>query len=186
MSKLLLLPWILRRCLPGITALVRRGAVGASLALVLLAAPDEVCWAQRGVPGGRAPVSSPPRIVHPVGPHAGRHGDRGVDVDWQSVALVGGAVLGGGLVLVFALWYWLKRTVAYVRITQTPPGEAPEEIRRAWVGIDLPLRRGASWPRPQQSLGVLTGRAPEVVTGFLVDGNQAIAALASHAPDAAD
>jgi hypothetical protein len=121
-----------------------------------------------------------------VGPHPSHHGGGGVDVDWFSVALVGGAAVGGVVVLVFVLYYWLNRTVAYVRITQTPPGEAPEEIRRAWVGIDLPLRRGASWPRPQQSLGVLTGRAPEVMTGFLVDGNKAIDALASHAPEAAD
>ena len=183
MSRPLLLPWIIRRARLAITALIPRGARVASLALAMLAVSDEVCRAQRGVPGGRSPSPPPVRPVHPVGPH--HSGQGGGDIDWATTALVGAGVLGGGLTLFVGLYYWLNRTVGYVRIVQPPPGEAPEEIRRAWVGLDLPLQRGASEPRQQQSLGVLSGRAPEVGTGFLVSGNKAITALASHAPEAA-
>ena len=45
----------------------------------------------------------------------------------------------------------------FIRIIATPPGEAPEEIRRAWVGVRIPLplfhRRAKGW----RSAGVLTG-----------------------------
>ncbi len=49
----------------------------------------------------------------------------------------------------------MKRT--FIRIIATPPGEAPEEIRRAWVGVRIPLplfnRNAKDW----RSAGVLTG-----------------------------
>lgn len=45
--------------------------------------------------------------------------------------------------------------MATVRITSVPPGEAPFEIREAWVGLVLPLKR----KNPQRYLGsgVLSG-----------------------------
>jgi len=27
----------------------------------------------------------------------------------------------------------------YIRIVAVPPGEAPEEVRKAWVGVRIPL-----------------------------------------------
>lgn len=45
-----------------------------------------------------------------------------------------------------------------VRIVATPPGEAPEDVRGAWVGLVLPLyrhRRGK--PRRIYTAGVLSG-----------------------------
>ena len=44
-----------------------------------------------------------------------------------------------------------------VRIVNVPPGEAPEAVRRAWVGLVLPLAPGETRPRSVPSFGVLTG-----------------------------
>jgi len=46
------------------------------------------------------------------------------------------------------------RKACRIRIIDTPPGEAPEEIRRAWIGIELD-----SWSGRKQNrgFGVLTG-----------------------------
>jgi hypothetical protein len=83
-----------------------------------------------------------------------------------------------------------RRTVAHLRITRTPPGEAPEEIRQTWVGVELPLRRQEMNPSLYPTVGVLSGRSPcerasECGFGYGVDGRAAVKALASHSPEAA-
>ena len=85
-----------------------------------------------------------------------------------------------------------------IRIISTPPGEAPEEIRKAWVGLVLPLARF----RPRRKTwgaGVLTG--PKTQLGFLAAvasgrlkrqivyvavGRIAVDTLATHSPGAAE
>jgi hypothetical protein len=44
-----------------------------------------------------------------------------------------------------------------IRIVAVPSGEAPEEVRRAWVGLVLPLAFGEFGPRSIPVYGVLTG-----------------------------
>src|SRR5947199_83534 len=44
-----------------------------------------------------------------------------------------------------------------IRIIDVPPGEAPEWVRRAWVGLVLPLAPGEYGPRVLAAAGVLTG-----------------------------
>jgi hypothetical protein len=44
-----------------------------------------------------------------------------------------------------------------IRIVAVPPGEAPEAIRRAWVGLILPLAPGEIGARAIPGFGVLTG-----------------------------
>jgi hypothetical protein len=44
-----------------------------------------------------------------------------------------------------------------VRITSIPPGEAPEEVRRAWIGLELPLVNASGGPLTVHAAGVLTG-----------------------------
>lgn len=44
-----------------------------------------------------------------------------------------------------------------VRIVKVPPGEAPEKVRRAWVGLVLPLADGHSGPVQVFTRGVLSG-----------------------------
>jgi len=47
------------------------------------------------------------------------------------------------------------KRMASIRITSTPPGEAPVSIREAWVGLELPLLRDK--PLRYLGSGVLTG-----------------------------
>ncbi len=86
-----------------------------------------------------------------------------------------------------------------VRITRTPPGEAPEHIRQAWVGLVLPVHERYEGPQTKLGvgvltgprtwlgvlLGILTGRAKRA-TGYVVDAKTSLELLATHAPDAAD
>jgi hypothetical protein len=96
-----------------------------------------------------------------------------------------GAIVVAVVGLVFGIRAWKNRAVAHLRILRVPPGEAPEEIRRAWVGIELPLRRGETQPNPLWSVGVLSQQGPATLTGYAVEGRAAVAALAREAPEAA-
>src|SRR5262245_44234252 len=88
--------------------------------------------------------------------------------------------------------------VMEIRIIGTPDGEAPEEVRRAWIGLVLPVAPGFEkrrfaftsgvLSRPQSLAGWLwalfTGRFKER-HGYVVDASVAVEKLAAHAPDAA-
>ena len=86
----------------------------------------------------------------------------------------------------------------FIRIVATPPGEAPREVREAWVGLDLPLAAGETGPRLVPASGVLSG--PRTLLGklfarltgqtrqewgYVVDAPQALMLLAAAAPWAA-
>jgi hypothetical protein len=85
-----------------------------------------------------------------------------------------------------------------VRIVGVPPGEAPEWVRRCWVGLTLPLATGEMGPRTLRMWGVLS--APRTLVGslwrlltrqytweygYVVDAARAIQILAHVAPEAA-
>lgn len=84
-----------------------------------------------------------------------------------------------------------------VRVIATPPGEAPEHIRQAWVGLELPLAAGHETAQRFRTVGVLSG--PKTILGrllsaftarpsepgFLVNAPLAFAELEAHAPEAA-
>lgn len=63
-----------------------------------------------------------------------------------------------------------------VRIVSTPPGDAPEEVRRAWIGVVLEGEAFRSKPGWHVG-GVLTGQEVENPSGFIVPVRDAIAAL---------
>ena|SRR6266571_253243 len=45
-----------------------------------------------------------------------------------------------------------------VRVVACPPGEAPEAVRRAWIGLELPLASGKrSRPGAFYAAGVISG-----------------------------
>ncbi len=86
----------------------------------------------------------------------------------------------------------------FIRIIATPPGEAPEDIRKAWIGVRIPLplfhRRAKRW----RSAGVLTGPRSFVARlsalfsgrferrqGYAVSVLEAISALDAANPAAA-
>jgi hypothetical protein len=90
------------------------------------------------------------------------------------------------------LWDYLTgqgvfRKPGGVRILATPPGEAPEHIRKAWVGLVLPLAEPGL--RIAQTRGVLSSRRLEepskVKQGYVVDARGALAVLAESDPAAA-
>jgi hypothetical protein len=62
------------------------------------------------------------------------------------------------------------RTVGTFRVVAPPPGEEPEELRQAWVGLELPLRKHQS---------------ESVDEGYRVVGSEAVKLLAAHNPTAA-
>jgi hypothetical protein len=85
-----------------------------------------------------------------------------------------------------------------VRIVEVPPGEAPEWIRKQWVGIVLPLADGEEGARSVRTWNVLT--RPKTLPaclwrlltgkynrtyGFVVDVARALAILRDQAPEAA-
>ena len=89
--------------------------------------------------------------------------------------------------------------MASIRIIKVPAGEAPAEIRRAWVGLVLPLPEGKFGQRRKWAThGVLSGPKTllkqileilqakrQIVDGYFVVGLVAVDILAQHAPAAA-
>jgi len=91
-----------------------------------------------------------------------------------------------------------KEVIVFVRIIATPPGEAPEEVRQAWLGLELPLAAGETGPRTLPVGGVLTGshtflgKLLKLLTGqrrfahgYVINAPQALVLLAEKAPSAA-
>jgi hypothetical protein len=85
-----------------------------------------------------------------------------------------------------------------IRIIATPAGEAPEAIRRAWVGLVLPLHEKFDRPVTHPLFGVLTGpktllsmffknlfTTPARRDSYMVTAQVAIELLAKHNPTAA-
>lgn len=85
-----------------------------------------------------------------------------------------------------------------IRIIGVPPGEAPEAVRKAWVGLELPLAAGETTARSARTVGVISGAKSRLdhvthgvedtaVTrrGYVVDAHGALEVLALHEPDAA-
>jgi hypothetical protein len=150
-------------------------------------------WAQFRVPIPRVPVvPRPVPVPHhiPVHPHVPLHGgNRGDDAksdgfsagEWAAVAgLVGGGAALAGYAF-YPAWRRRRRRTLQVRIIATPPGEAPEAVRRAWIGLQLPLAPGESnTPRVLPLAGVLSGQEGEPVVGYVVEGKAAVAALEFH------
>ena len=87
----------------------------------------------------------------------------------------------------------------HIRIKSIPPGEAPEHIRQAWVGLVIPVPPRVTERRnflgfgvlsgPKNRLGallaLLLGRAKRKA-GYLVSSKMALDLLAARSPEAAD
>ena len=85
-----------------------------------------------------------------------------------------------------------------VKIVNVPRGEAPEEVRRAWVGMELPLAHGRpglsaglvfgvkSGPKGfWATVGKLLGGQARAATGYVIDADVAFVELAAQRPEAA-
>jgi hypothetical protein len=103
---------------------------------------------------------------------------------WVIGFVIAAAGIGGGAYLVYVLRrQWARRAI--IRITALPPGEAPEAVRRAWVGLELPVIVGQTQAAKGITLGVLSRRSVDAPPGYAVEGRRALAALESASPEAA-
>ncbi len=71
-----------------------------------------------------------------------------------------------------------------IKIIAVPAGEAPEEIRREWVGLEIPLPPGKRGLVVGQSSGIASARK-DAFRGYVVDTETAVSLLAERAPAAA-
>jgi hypothetical protein len=165
-------------------------AVFAILIWAVVAGPS---WAQPGIPF-RPRIPFHPHIPfphpvpgYPIQPGTGqdntRRGSEDTNDTVVGIFILLGIVAVGLAILGFAAWN--NPVVASLRILRTPPGEAPEKIRRAWVGVDLPLRRRERESGSYQTVGVLSHQDTQMIAGYAVDGREAVKALGSHSPEAA-
>jgi hypothetical protein len=104
---------------------------------------------------------------------------------WIVVAGVGLALLLGIAVVMRNAGSARRFGRGRIRIVAMPPGDAPEHIRRAWVGLELPLANGQSGPSRQPAQGILSGQDEGPCSGYAVDGREGVALLAAKAPEAA-
>lgn len=51
----------------------------------------------------------------------------------------------------------MRQDLANIRVVATPPGEAPDDVREAWIGMVLPLVPGHLRPIRMPQFGVVTG-----------------------------
>jgi hypothetical protein len=85
-----------------------------------------------------------------------------------------------------------------IRIISTPSGEAPESVRRAWVGLVLPVPRAWAGRRNLRTVGVLSGPKgffgsflarlggqTKREAGCVVAADKAVEILSQNAPEAA-
>jgi hypothetical protein len=153
---------------------------------LLLAATSRPCWGQFVRPPPvitpRPPVLVPVHVPH--GPNqGGKDSDNGVS-GWVLGGVAGLAGIGGCGYLIHR---WRKRSVrrAVIRITAPPPGELPEFVRRAWVGLELPLIAGQIRAEALTAQQVLSRQEVNALPGYAVDGRTAVAILASANPEVA-
>ncbi len=151
-------------------------------AAVLLAAVGQPCWGQFI----RPPVVVPRVPVHvPFHPHfPGIHQGPGAQDDTWIWAACGLAALFGVGWLIHSRRKQ-SRPSAAIRIIAAPPGEAPEFVRQAWVGLALPVVAGQSEAANLTAQQVLSGRSVGAPLSYAVDGPAAIAILNAASPKAA-
>jgi hypothetical protein len=99
--------------------------------------------------------------------------------------VIAAVVIFGLLVVAIAVAVSRRAGRVRVCIVDVPPGEAPDYIRRAWVGLELPLAPGQTGPVALATMGVVSGRQDGVMVGYVVLGSEAVKLLAARDPDTA-
>jgi hypothetical protein len=74
---------------------------------------------------------------------------------------------------------------ARIRIKAMPPGEPPEWVRSAWVGLELPLIAGQVRPEGGTVHQAVSFREVSLTGGYAVDGKTAVKILQSANTEAA-
>ena len=86
-----------------------------------------------------------------------------------------------------------------IRIKSVPPGEAPESIRQAWIGLEIPVHPQFAGRRKAFGVGVLTGpkswfgqlfailfARAQREDGYIVEARIAVDLLSGRSPEAAN
>ncbi len=102
-------------------------------------------------------------------------------VDWATIGAIVGLLVAG---VAGVIWYRRSRRLR-IYIVRIPYGEAPEHVRQAWVGLELPVVADQKRPTMLEAAGVRTGREQESVFGYAVEGKAAIQLLEGQDPAAA-
>lgn len=71
-----------------------------------------------------------------------------------------------------------------IKIIGVPPGQAPEKIRKQWVGLVLPVEENAPGPEEGIQIGIRGGQ-PENLGGYPVRTQDAIELLKEKSPQTA-
>jgi hypothetical protein len=129
----------------------------------------------------RAPVPHIPHVPVPIHTVPGRHQAADEKSDgWKWVGIAAIVLVGAGII-----WYgvrkWHRKMTprALVRVTASPPGEAPDWVRASWVGLELPLIAGQVRPLQGPAYQVLSRSFVLVPDGYAVDGKTAVQILES-------
>src|SRR5207253_2971180 len=122
-----------------------------------------------------------PITVPHIFPHPGHAGGTG-DVNWPVLLSIVGGVAA---IAVGVYWYKHRPSSVRVRIVTIPPGEAPEEVRRAWVGLELPLIVGQVHTEHIAAQQAVSHQAVNAPNSYAVEGRAAVAILEAASPDAA-
>lgn len=136
----------------------------------------------------RVPVVSfrPPVVPVHVGGVPGGNRSASEDGDGSAIWICMG--IAAAIFVIVLGWERIKkgrqRTAGIrIRVVSVPDGEAPLEIRRAWVGVEFPALNRT--PVAVNGAGVLTATPVGTEWGYIVDANVAVTALAATNPAAA-
>jgi hypothetical protein len=156
----------------------------ATCALTMVA---PIAHGQRGAPAARSSIRvSPPRsATSPYHSTYRPYYRNRQEPDWPLLLIVFLGIPVTAATSIGLYTCWRNRTVGWVRIVDVPRGEAPLEIREAWVGALLPLRSWETQPGTVKSGSMLTPGGPVLDDGYAVAGRAAIQALGRSSPAAA-
>jgi hypothetical protein len=156
-----------------------RAKLLATVALVFLAPPAAPVRGQFARP---IPIPRFVSVPH-FFPHAGQHAGSAGETDWAVILGVVGVVAA----VLLAIYFFKKRpSDVRIRIVSAPPGEPPNDVRQAWVGLELPLAAREQEARSLEVAGALSGRIVGTAMGYMVDGKRSIELLALHDTHAAE
>ncbi len=71
----------------------------------------------------------------------------------------------------------ILKATGQIRITKTPGGEAPPEVRECWVGLSLPSLPFVGFTYQENEYGVISGTRVDRIYGFSVPQKEAIEIL---------
>jgi hypothetical protein len=124
------------------------------------------------------PHAAPPHVGGVPPPHPPGN-PLGHLLGWFIAAAAGFGVLVLGITLA------VRGKRCRVRIIDVPPGEAPDYVRKAWIGLELPLAPGQRGPAHKATQGVVSRRVDGQMDGYVILGSEAVKLLAAHDPEAA-